>query len=95
VSSTPLYSTTTGQEPVVLGDLLDEIAALLAPQDPEPFCFLCNRCTDHFAEHDTEVYDLGTAFYGADGTVYSRAETWAWERRAALEAKVSNAPLAA
>jgi hypothetical protein len=77
-----IYTTTTGQEPVVLGDLFGEIADLLRPAPAyarEPFCFVCNRCTDHFAEHD-DLVEAGQAFYAEDGTVYSVYETWAWER---------------
>lgn len=34
----------------------------------EPFCFVCSRCTDHFAEHDSLVA-LGLASYSEDGSV--------------------------
>jgi len=30
--------------------------------DDEPFCFICNRATDHFAEHD-DLVEQGKAMY--------------------------------
>lgn len=37
-------------------------------------CFVCNRTTDHFAEHDALV-DAGLALYGDNGSVY-RTDAW-------------------
>ena len=42
---------------------------------PQPFCFVCSRCTDHYAEHDALVA-AGLATYGhRNGSVY-RTELW-------------------
>jgi hypothetical protein len=91
MTSQILYSTTTGQDPVVLGDLLDEVASLLAPAVQEPYCHLCHRATEHVAEHDTEVYDLGIARYGTDGSVHTTEQypAWAAARDSATRALVA------
>jgi hypothetical protein len=33
-----------------------------------PFCYVCNRCTDHFAEH-CDLVELGLCYYREDGSV--------------------------
>jgi hypothetical protein len=63
VASALVYSTRTGDklvrpERVEIENVWDQ-----------PFCFVCSRCTDHFAEHD-DMIEAGTAEYGADGSVY-------------------------
>lgn len=35
---------------------------------PDPFCYVCGRCTDHFAEH-CDLVELGYCFYAEDGSV--------------------------
>lgn len=40
----------------------------------DEYCFVCNRVTDHWGEHDALV-DAGLAQYSDDGTVY-RTEKW-------------------
>jgi hypothetical protein len=30
--------------------------------EPEPYCYVCGRCTEHFGEHD-DLIDLGLAVY--------------------------------
>ena len=37
-------------------------------QEPEPYCFVCRRCTDHFAEHD-DLVEAGEVEYREDGSV--------------------------
>jgi hypothetical protein len=37
------------------------------------YCFVCLRCTDHFAEHD-DLVAAGLATY--DGSVVRRTEKW-------------------
>jgi hypothetical protein len=36
--------------------------------EDDPFCFVCGRCTDHFAEHD-DLVEQGLAEY-RNGNVY-------------------------
>lgn len=55
------YSTSTGDAPKAPEVRWDD------PQD-DPFCFVCARCTDHFAEHD-DLVEQGLAEYREDGTV--------------------------
>lgn len=38
------------------------------PVEDDPFCFVCGRCTDHFAEHD-DLVEQGLAEY-RNGNVY-------------------------
>ena len=57
------YSTSTGQ---VRRDSQDEQASQI---DDDPFCFVCGRNTDHFAEHD-DLVETGKARYGDNGNVY-------------------------
>lgn len=45
-------------------------------EEPDPHCFVCQRHTDHFAEHD-DMVEAGTARYGSDGSVYP--VPWAWD----------------
>lgn len=38
--------------------------------DEDPYCFVCGRCTDHFAEHD-DLVAVGMAEYDTrSGSVY-------------------------
>lgn len=68
-----VYSTTTGSAPVdhrLEGDALSiDNDRYHGPQslesrgiEPEPFCFVCGRATDHFAEHD-DLVEAGLATY--------------------------------
>jgi len=43
------------------------------PYDYEPYCFVCNRSTDHFAEHD-DLVEAGLAEY-VNGDV-RRTDKW-------------------
>lgn len=62
-----VYSTTTNRRPVDLRpDAPLQEEDLLQWWDGEvendPFCFVCGRCTDHFAEHD-DLVEAGLARY--------------------------------
>jgi len=79
------YSTTTGQAPVsFVADLppVERAAVEVPVYEREAFCFVCGRCTEHFAEHDDLAYpEDGSepqAFYGKDGSVYTKAQWDAW-----------------
>ncbi len=74
-TATPVYSTATDSKPV-FADLAPELAQELGlPSDSEldfsiyeesdcydEWCFVCNRPTDHRAEHD-DLVDQGLASY--------------------------------
>lgn len=82
----PVYTTTTGQSP--RGEYAEDAglgSAAWDLADPEPFCFVCGRCTDHVGEHEALV-EAGLARYSGDGSVY---KTEAWD--AEVAAKVSEA----
>lgn len=71
-----VYSVSTGAQAEVLSDtlrdqfLLDTRAEEASwDQYYEPFCFVCGRATDHFAEHD-DLVDQGLASYDRDGYVH-------------------------
>lgn len=66
---TIVYSTSTGSAPVDLRPDAPVQEEDTMTWEPEPFCFVCSRCTDHFAEHD-DLVEAGLAHYGEDGTVY-------------------------
>lgn len=50
----------------------------------EPFCFVCNRNTDHFAEHDAIVM-AGLAEYR--GLTVVRTDLWDDDEAAAIAAQ--------
>jgi hypothetical protein len=68
-----VYSTSTGQD-VPFSACVD--------LEPEDHCFVCNRHTDHFAEHDALV-EAGLAVYGEHG-VY-RTSSWDDERAESIQ----------
>jgi hypothetical protein len=56
-------------------NLEDKFPTCFIPQEAEvdmsdwgPFCYVCNRCTDHFAEH-CDLVELGLCYYREDGSV--------------------------
>ena len=76
-NATLAYSTTTGEATpyVITGRLRtrDEVVNLFVePVESapwiDPFCHVCGRCTDHFAEHD-DLVGAGLASYQSDGSV--------------------------
>lgn len=76
MSSILAYSTST--DGVVVDNMPEEVVPVLAwVEEPDPHCFVCQRHTDHFAEHD-DMVEAGTARYGEDGSVYP--VPWAWDR---------------
>lgn len=65
MTSTIAFTTSTDGHRFVAAPFAD----IVTPEsDREPYCFVCGRCTDHFAEHDSLVA-LGLAHYsiGHDG----------------------------
>lgn len=87
MSSTLVYSTTTGLDPMVDVDATDDVdVAYDFNTIPEPHCFVCGRHTDHYGEHDALVA-AGLAEYDlADGSVNRTA---AWDDK--LAAAISRA----
>src|SRR4051794_24723547 len=71
----PVYTTTTGQTP--RGEYVEENPTAFGVTEDydayDPYCFVCSRCTDHFAEHDGLV-EAGLAEYSADGSVRKTAQ---------------------
>lgn len=76
MSSILAYSTST--DGVVVDNMPKEVVPMLAlVEEPDPHCFVCQRHTDHWGEHD-DMVEAGTARYGSDGSVYP--VPWAWDR---------------
>lgn len=80
MSTTPAYTATTGQTPVIAEQYKTdpEVGMVTAGSewDPEPYCFVCSRPTDHVAEHD-DLVAAGQAEYQDDGTVLDlRGRRW-------------------
>lgn len=46
--------------------------------DMDPFCYVCGRSTDHFAEH-CDLVEMGYAYYTEDGSVMWTEEGRAWD----------------
>lgn len=54
--------------PTCFVPVMDE-APLVSDWDDDPFCYVCGRCTDHFAEH-CDLVELGYCYYTEEGSVH-------------------------
>jgi hypothetical protein len=79
MTSSLAYSTST--DGTIVDNTVPEVAPTMdySAMDEylsDPHCFVCQRHTDHWGEHD-DMVEAGTARYEDNGSVYP--VPWAWD----------------